>query len=91
MDRPADFLETDLLQLMTVTLDAVMAGCPMSHADITDLRFAAAKHILAAIGAGERDARHLERSAIAQIRAQFVINSAVSDTERLPSAHRSSA
>lgn len=91
MNSSSEFFDSDLLHLMTATLDAVVAASPTSHGDIDAVRFAAAKHILAAIGAGERDGQSLEHATLAFIQARFVVSSPVSDAVRLPSVHRSSA
>lgn len=86
MERSSEISKADLLKLMTTTLEAVVDAFPAWRGDIDQLRVFAAKDILAAIGAGERDGCRLERATLMRVRAQFAIGA-----EQLPCVHRSSA
>jgi hypothetical protein len=90
MQRSTDFLDSDLLRLMTTTLDSVVAACIQSHSDPDELRVAAARHIFAAVDAGERCHKRLERAALIHVRSQGD-SGPTAEVERWPWAHRNSA
>jgi len=91
MDRSSDFHDSDILRLMTAALDSVVGACAHAQTDIAKLRFAAARHILACVGAGERDGDRLAVTTLAHVRSQGFGGAAASDIAQWPCAHRNSA
>ncbi len=88
--RPAGFLDSDLLCLVSGAVSAVAATRVTSHTELGELRLAATRHVLAAVASGERDRMRLEDSTFAHILPVRVVTPAFIVAERLPWAHRSS-
>ena len=84
MTSSIDFFDPILLGKMTAALDAVLARCMPTRADLPDLRIALGRLIIDSARNGERDQQQLELSA--SIRLPDAILGA-----RLPQAHRSSS
>jgi hypothetical protein len=91
MDRSSDFHDSDILRLMTAALDSVVGACTHAQTDIDKLRFTAARHILASVGAGERDGKRLAFTALEHVRSQDLGDEVASDIPQWPCAHRNSA
>lgn len=91
MSRPNDFHDSDILRLMTAALDSVLTACAHTRTDIEKLRFTAARHILASVGAGERDGDRLACATLDHVRAKRLGDEVAAGIPYWPSAHRSSA
>ena len=83
MKSSIEFFDPILLSNMTAALDAVLARCMPTHADLPDHRIALGRLILNSARSGERDQQQLELSASSR--------PAVASGAQLPQAHRSSA
>jgi hypothetical protein len=84
MKSPIEFFDPILLGKMTAALDAVLARCMPTRADLPDLRIALGLLIIDSARNGERDQQQLELSA----------STGLSDATlgaMLPQAHRSSS
>jgi hypothetical protein len=91
MDRSSDFHDSDVLRLMTAALDSVVGACAHAQTDIEKLRFTATRHILACVGAGERDGERLAGATLDHVRSQDFGSARLSDSAQWPCAHRNSA
>ena len=91
MDRPSDFHDSDILRLMTAALDSVVGACAHAQTDIDKLRFTATRHILACVGAGERDGHHLAHTTLEHVRSQGFPDQCAAAVAPWPCAHRNSA
>ena len=84
MTSSIEFFDPILLGKMTAALDAVLARCMPTRADLPDLRIALGRLIIDSARNGERDQQQLELSA----------STGLSDATlgaMLPQAHRSSS
>ena len=91
MDCSTEFHDSDILRLMTAALDSVVAACAHAQADIEKLRLTATRHILASVGAGERDHDRLACATLEHVRSQYRGDEVATATAHWPCAHRSSA
>ena len=91
MDRSSDFHDSDILRLMTAALDSVVGACAHAQTDVEKLRFTATRHILACVGAGERDGKRLAFATLEHVRSQDFGGELAAAVMQWPCAHRNSA
>ncbi len=91
MDGSNDFHDSDVLRLMTAALDSVVGECAHEQNDIEKLRLTATRHIIACVGAGERDGDQLAITTLSHMRLQNFGDGVSTDFALWPCAHRNSA